>query len=99
VSDFSTIRRIDYGGRTRNTGNVRVTHLDEDLLEARVDALFVQFVAIERQALDELLHGPLRFEREERETERDVAPLARVFAEPETLAKLLDDALGLLFLK
>ena len=36
-----------------------MAYLDEDLLETRIDALLVQLVAVERQALDELLHGAL----------------------------------------
>ena len=76
----------------------RVAYLDEDLLEARIHAFFVQLVAVERQALDELLDRALRLERKQRQTERNVAPLPRVLAEPEALAELLDDALRLLFL-
>jgi hypothetical protein len=72
--------------------------LGEDLLEARVHAFLVQFVAVERQAFDEFLHRALRFERKQGQAERDVAPLPRVFGQAEALAELFDDALRLLFL-
>lgn len=58
----------------------------------------MQLVAIERQALDELLHRAFRLERKQRQAERDVAPLPRVLGEAEALAELLDDALCLFFL-
>ena len=67
-------------------------------MEAGVDALFVQLVAVEGQALDELLHRALGLEWQKRQTERNVAPLARVLAEPEALTELLDDTFRLLFL-
>lgn len=73
--------------------------LGEDLLEARVHGLLVQLVAVELEALDELLDGALGLEGEEGETERDVAPLARVVGESETLAELLHDVLGLFLLR
>lgn len=73
--------------------------LGEDLLEARVHGLLVQLVAVELEALDELLDGPLRLERQQREAERDVAPLARLVRQPEPLAQLLDDVLRLLLLQ
>ena len=38
---------------------VLARRVDEDLLEARIDSLFVQFVAVQRQAFNELLHGAL----------------------------------------
>jgi hypothetical protein len=41
-------------------------YLDEDFLETRINDLLVQFVAVERQALHELLHRALRLEREQR---------------------------------
>ena len=66
--------------------------------EPREDDLFVQFVLVELQTINELLNRPLRFERQERETECDVSPLTRFFREPETLAEFLDDVLRLLFL-
>jgi hypothetical protein len=79
-------------------GGGRKRYLDEDFLEARIHAFLVQLIAVERHALDEFLHRALRFERKERQAERDVAPLARVLREPEALAELFDDALCLLFL-
>jgi hypothetical protein len=87
-------------GELRGWGwiNGRVAYLDEDFLEARVHAFLVQLVAVERQALDKLFHRALRFERKERQAERDVAPLPRVLGEAEALAELLDDALRLFFL-
>ena len=60
--------------------------------------LLVQLVPVKLQALDELLDGALRLEREQREAERNVPPLARVFRQSETLAKLFDDVFGLFFL-
>jgi len=72
--------------------------LGEDFLEARVHAFLVQFVAVERQALNEFLRRALRLERKQRQAERDVAPLPRVFGQAEALAELFDDALRLLFL-
>ena len=74
------------------------TCLGEDFLEARVHAFLVQFVAVERQALNEFLRRALRFERKQGQAERNVAPLPRVFGEAEALAELFDDALRLLFL-
>jgi hypothetical protein len=74
------------------------TYLGEDFLKARVHAFFVQLVAVERQALDELLHRAFRLEWKQRQAECDVAPLPRVLGEAEALAKLLDDALCLFFL-
>ena len=68
-------------------------------MEAHVDALFVQLIAIELEALDELLDGPVGLEGEEREAERDVAPLPRVLGETEPLAEFLDNVLGLLLLQ
>ena len=41
-------------------------YLDEDFLETRINDLLMQFVAVERQALHELLHRALRLEREQR---------------------------------
>jgi len=91
-------KRWDAEGSSRVCLPQACAYLDEDLLEARIHAFFVQLVAVERQALDELLDRALRLERKQRQTERNVAPLPRVLAEPEALAKLLDDALRLLFL-
>jgi hypothetical protein len=73
-------------------------YLDEDFLKTRIDAVLVQLVAVKGQALDELLHRALRFERKERQAERNVAPLARVLRQSEALAELFDDALRLFFL-
>ena len=73
-------------------------YLDEDLLEARIHALFVQLVAVQRQALDELLHRALRFKRKQRQAERNVAPLTRVLREAEALTELVDNAFCLFFL-
>ena len=58
----------------------------------------MQLVPVILQALDELLDGPLRFEREERETKGNVSPLARVFGQSEALAELFDDVFRLFFL-
>ena len=48
--------------------------------------------------LDEPLHTPLTLERQQRQTEREIPPLTRVFGEPEPLAQLFDNRLGLLVL-
>ena len=58
----------------------------------------MQLIAVELEPLNKFLDRPLRLERKEGETERDVPPLSWVLAEPEALAELLDDGLGLLFL-
>ena len=63
-----------------------MTHLREDLLEARVHGLLVELVAVELQALDEPLDGSVRLVREKRETIGDITPLPGVLGESETLA-------------
>ena len=59
----------------------------------------MQLVAVELQTLDELLDRAVGLEGEQRQAERDVAPLSRVFREPESLAELLHNVLGLFFLQ
>ena len=59
----------------------------------------MQLVAVELESFDEPLDGSFRFEREKGHAERDIPPLARVISKVEALAELLDDVLGLFFLR
>lgn len=72
--------------------------LGQHLVKVRKHLLLVQLVPVKWQALDELLDGALRLEREQREAKRDVAPLAGIFRQPETLAQFLDNVFRLFFL-
>ena len=63
-----------------------MTHFREDFLKARVHGLLVELVAVELEALDKPLDGPVRLVQEERETIGDVAPLPGILGESETLA-------------
>ena len=75
-----------------------MAHLGKNILESQVYLLFTQLVAIILEPLDKLLDRAVGLEGEEREAERDVAPLPRVLGETEPLAEFLDNVLGLLLL-
>ena len=68
-------------------------------MEACKDGLFVELVAVELKPFDELLDGAVGLEREQRQAVSDVAPLSRIFGDPESLTQFLDDVLRLLFLR
>jgi hypothetical protein len=76
-----------------------MTNLVQDLREPLKHRFLVQLVAIKLQPLNQLLHRPFRLEGQQRETERNVPPLARLLRKMEPLAQLLDNALRLFFLR
>lgn len=71
----------------------------QNLCKVFKHGLLVQLVAVVLEPLDQLLHGALRLEWEEREAEADIPPLTGVVGESETLAELLDDVFSLFFLR